>query len=73
MAIAILIFLIAIIVEAIETADRNAESRHRRLERELERLSEENRKRKSPRIVRRRTAQDVNGNILSEELLEVDE
>lgn len=74
LAIAVIIFIIGCCLESYEDnsykAERRAEQRHRELMRALE---EENRRSQAPRRtkqVRRRFAQDRNGNILVEEITE---
>ena len=74
LAIAVIIFIIGCCLESYEDnsykAERRAEKRHRELMRALE---EENRRSQAPRRtkqVRRRFAQDRNGNILGEEITE---
>ena len=74
LAIAVIIFIIGCCLESYEDnsykAERRAEQRHRELMRALE---EENRRSQAPRRtkqVRRRFAQDRNGNILGEEITE---
>lgn len=74
LAIAVIIFIIGCCLESYEDnsykAERRAEQRHRELMRALE---EENRRSQTPRRtkqVRRRFAQDRNGNILGEEITE---
>ena len=76
LAIAIIIFVIGCCLESYEDnsykAERRAEQRHRELMRVLE---EESRRNQAPaprrtKLVRRRFAQDRNGNILGEEITE---
>ncbi len=76
LAIAVIIFVIGCCLESYEDnsykAERKAEQRHRELMRVLE---EESRRHQAPaprrtKQVRRRFAQDRNGNILGEEITE---